>query len=361
MKILLLGFWHTEYCVKLANNLSRHLIVKLMLPSDVVSDIIKYLSPAVELELFQKVERRNPANLYYSFNIYRSIRKYSPDVIHIQCSGHAWFCFVLPFVKAAKNKLVFTVHDPLPHPGEETFVRNMADRFVRYIGDHFIVHAKSLKNQMIDIHHLEPDNIHVVPIGNYNFNKDETCNHFIDQNNILFFGRIQDYKGIEYLIAAEPIISKSMDNFTITIAGTGKSLDPYLEKIENRKRFVIINRHISERELKSLLKSASFIVLPYTEASQSGIIPLAYSYRKPVITTDVGGLSEVVDDGITGKIVPPRDTYKLAEAICMMLNDRDLTRQMGENAYQKQKTDLSWDLIAQKTIEVYKRCLKKQE
>jgi glycosyltransferase involved in cell wall biosynthesis len=100
--------------------------------------------------------------------------------------------------------------------------------------------------------------------------------------------------------------------------------------------------------------------LPYTEASQSGIIPLAYSYHKPVITTDVGGLSEVVDDGITGKIVPPCDTYKLAEAICMMLHDKDLTRQMGENAYQKQKTDLSWDLIAQKTIEVYRQCLKKR-
>lgn len=359
MKILLLGFWHTEYCVKLANSLSKHLTVKLMLPMDIAGNIIEHLSSDVDLELFKKVKRRNPANLYYSFNIFRSIRQYSPDIVHIQCSGHAWFCFVLPLVKKLDNKIIFTIHDPLPHPGEETFVRDMADRFVRFIGDHFLVHANALKNQMIDIHHLKPDNIHVIPIGHYNFNEDQTNNHFIDQNNILFFGRIQDYKGIEYLIAAEPLISKNIDNFKIIIAGTGKSLDPYLDKIENRKRFIIINKHISEKELQSLIQSASFLVLPYTEASQSGIIPLAYSYHKPVITTDVGGLSEVVDDGITGKIVPPRNTEKLAEAICIMLKNKDLTRQMGENAYQKQKTDLSWDLIAQKTIEVYSRCLKK--
>jgi glycosyltransferase involved in cell wall biosynthesis len=332
-----------------------------MLPSDIAGNIIEHLSPTVDLELFKKVKRQNPTNLYYSFNIFRSIKQYSPDVVHIQCSGHAWFCFVLPFVKAANNKIVFTVHDPLPHPGEETFVRNMADRFVRSIGDHFIVHANALKDQMIDIYHIEPDNIDVVPIGNYNFNEDQTNNHFIDQNNILFFGRIADYKGIEYLIAAEPFISKCIDNFTIIIAGTGKNLRPYLDRIENRMRFVVINKHISEKGLQSLIQSASFLVLPYTEASQSGIIPLAYSYHKPVITTDVGGLSEVVDDGITGKIVPPRDTDKLAEAICMMLKNKDLTRQMGENAYQKQKTDLSWNLIAQKSIEVYSRCLKKQE
>lgn len=358
MKVLLLGFWHTEYCVKLANSLSKHLTVKLMLPVNIAGDIIENLFPAVDLELFKKVKRRNPINLYHSFNIFRSIRQYSPDIVHIQCSGHAWFCFVLPFVKL-KNKLVFTIHDPLPHPGEETFVRDIADRLVRSIGDHFIVHARALKNQMINIHHVDTDNIDVVNIGSYNFNEDQTNNHFIDQNNILYFGRIQDYKGIEYLIAAEPLISKNIDNFKIIIAGTGKSLIPYLDRIKNRKRFIIINKHISETELDSLFQSASFVVLPYTEASQSGIIPLAYSYYKPVITTDVGGLSEVIDDGITGKIVPPRNTEKLAEAICMMLMNKELTKQMGENAYKKQKTDLSWDLIAQKTIKVYSRCLKK--
>ncbi len=359
MKVLLLGFWHTEYCVKLANSLSKYVTIKLMLPRDIAGNIIKHLSPAVDLELFKKVKRHNPANLGYSLHIVSSVRRYSPDIIHIQCSGHAWFCFVLPLVKL-HHKIVFTVHDPLPHPGEETLVRDMADKVIRSIGDRFIVHAQALKNQMVDTHHLDPAHIDVVPIGNYNFNIDQIDSHSIDQNNILFFGRIQDYKGIEYLIAAEPLISRSIDNFTITLAGTGKSLIPYLEKIENRKRFIIINRHISETELPSLFQSASFIVLPYTEASQSGIIPLAYSYRKPVITTNVGGLSEVVDDGITGMIVPPRNAEKLAEVICRMLKNKNLTRQMGINAYQKQKADLSWDLIGQKTIEVYSRCLKKQ-
>ena len=58
MKILLLGFWHTEYCVKLANSLSKYLAVKLMLPSNIAGDIIEFLSPTVSLELFQKVKKQ---------------------------------------------------------------------------------------------------------------------------------------------------------------------------------------------------------------------------------------------------------------------------------------------------------------
>ena len=99
---------------------------------------------------------------------------------------------------------------------------------------------------------------------------------------------------------------------------------------------------------------SGIIVLPYTEASQTGIIPIAYSFKKPVILTNVGGLPESVDDGKTGFVVPPRNEKALADAIIKLLKDVKLRKQMGENAYKKMKEELSWDVIAEKTIEVYK-------
>jgi glycosyltransferase involved in cell wall biosynthesis len=87
------------------------------------------------------------------------------------------------------------------------------------------------------------------------------------------------------------------------------------------------------------------------------VISSAYGFKKPVVATDVGSIPEIVDDGVTGFIVPPKNPEALAEAIIKLLKDEKLRKQMGENAYKKLKTDLSWDNIAEKTIEVYREAI----
>ena len=85
---------------------------------------------------------------------------------------------------------------------------------------------------------------------------------------------------------------------------------------------------------------ASVVVLPYIEASQSGIIPIAYSFKKPVIVTNVGSIPEVVENGITGYIVPPKNPELLADSIIKILEDNLTRQQMGENAYHKMEMEL---------------------
>ena len=103
-----------------------------------------------------------------------------------------------------------------------------------------------------------------------------------------------------------------------------------------------------------LFQKASVVVLPYLEATQSGVIPIAYNFGKPVIVTDVGSIREVVENGKEGFVIPPRDMKALAVAIVKILSDDGLRDHMGQNAYQKINTELSWGTIAKQTLEAYK-------
>ena len=107
--------------------------------------------------------------------------------------------------------------------------------------------------------------------------------------------------------------------------------------------FEILNTYIPDDQVAHLFERAAVIVLPYTDASQSGVIPVAYSFKKPVIASSVGSLPEVVDDGKTGFIIPPHNSERLAESAIILLSDEKLRKEMGENAYKKMKQELSWD------------------
>ncbi|PYU09141.1 MAG: hypothetical protein DMG37_24220, partial [Acidobacteria bacterium] len=104
-------------------------------------------------------------------------------------------------------------------------------------------------------------------------------------------------------------------------------------------------------------RRATVVVLPYIEASQSGVIPMAYSAGKPVVATTVGGLPEMVENGRTGYLVPPGDSAQLAEGVTKLLLDETLRRRMGANAKRKIEEECSPFVVAQKTIEVYLRAV----
>jgi glycosyltransferase involved in cell wall biosynthesis len=94
-------------------------------------------------------------------------------------------------------------------------------------------------------------------------------------------------------------------------------------------------------------------VLPYMDASQTGIIPISYSFHKPVVASAVGGIPEVVEDGSTGYLVPPGDPEALAEHCIRLLGDRGRAREMGANADRFRSEYMSWDDIADRLIDVY--------
>jgi glycosyltransferase involved in cell wall biosynthesis len=143
----------------------------------------------------------------------------------------------------------------------------------------------------------------------------------------------------------------------IVIAGAGEDIEKYEKMMVHKDKFILYNEYIPDNRVNELFQKACIVVLPYIDGSQSGVIPQAYAFRKPVVITDVGSLPENVEEGVTGYIVPPRDSKKLAEAIIDLLTDDEKRNKMGQNAYKKTQEELSWKNIAGKTVEVYKKAL----
>lgn len=131
-------------------------------------------------------------------------------------------------------------------------------------------------------------------------------------NYALFFGRIDRYKGVDRLIEAyNDVCNESDSSLSLVIAG--KTVVGEVVPTSSHKKVCIINRYISDGEIQFLFEHCRFVVLPYYEASQSGVLPIAYKFGKPVIVSAIPGLQELVVKGKTGLVFS--DENELKESI----------------------------------------------
>ena len=159
------------------------------------------------------------------------------------------------------------------------------------------------------------------------------------------------------MIKVEPLISAAIPNLKIVIAGRGENLDQYKEKIKNKANFKFYNHFIGVKEVSKFFQKASIIILPYKEATQSGLIPLAYSFSKSVVATSVGGLQEQMQDGIQGFLTPYGNEKLFASKIIQLLKDDELRAKLGNNSRKYYDTVLSGSEISSSIIKTYKKTL----
>jgi glycosyltransferase involved in cell wall biosynthesis len=351
---VLIDFEFFPYTVQLANALTNECEVTVFLPDKISDAFIEAVNEEVDLRQFHAPRLRYPSNLAMAYSLFKTISRIGPQVVH-QIAYHPWMNLALPFFPDVP--LVTTIHDANRHPGDgDSFVWLQNWQWNR--ADQVIVHAKAIKSQLVDGHRVADGKVHVIPIGSYDLHRTWAGERVSEQeNNILFFGRIWEYKGLQYLIEAEPLITAQVPDAYIVIAGYGESFERYERIMVNRDRFVVHNYYIPDEMVASLFQQASVVALPYIEASQSAVVAMAYAFGKPVVATEVGGIPEAVQHGETGYLVPPRDSHSLAHAIVTLLHDHGLRERMGRKALEKASTVLSWSSIARKTIQVYERAL----
>lgn len=354
MKVAFLSFDFGEYCIRLASALTGVADVLLLLPHERSEAHLNLLHPAVDFRPFKRPRLRQPGQqLRMLWGLLREIKGFRPDVLHVQ-AGHPWFNLALPFLK--RYPLVMTIHDPRHHVGDregQKHPQTIIDYGYRR-AKRVIVHGERMKEVVMDALRIAAEDIDVIPHVRLG---DEQAYADLDEDehSILFFGRIWEYKGLEYLIRAEPSITTRVPKARIVIAGEGEALTDYRNMMVHPEHFQVHNTYISEDQQNVLFRQASVVVLPYIDASQSGVIPLAYTFAKPVVATTVGGLPEMVDDGCTGYLVPHRDSDALADAVVHLLQHPTLRHTLGANGRRKIETEWAPDVIAEQTAQVYRR------
>ena len=370
MRIASIGLFVPEYPISLANALSRDNEVTLFLARRTLAeqfpgvpdleDLLRQrrlVEPGVLLRLIDYPPGRYPYKLWLAGEITRTLARMQPDVLHYQSGGDPWLPLTLPWLRRVPK--VVTIHDVVPHPGDFPPARvvHLLNWLTTRWASQLVVHGEQQAQALETIYHVPGSKINVVPHGAYSIYKQSAMGRLPEEPNlILFFGRIVAYKGLNDLLAAVPLVAREAPDARFLIAGHGDTQELRLTAGDS-DRVEIRNEFIPMAEVGALFQRAAIVVIPYTQASQSGVVHLAYAFGKPVVSTRVGSIPEAVEEGRTGYLVEPGNPEQLAAALVKLLKDPDRRREMGRRALHKSETELSWDQVASKTMCVYRRAI----
>lgn len=260
-----------------------------------------------------------------------------------------------------ETRLFYTVHDPVPHSGESKVSRILNCFAAKDIQKAYkVIVLSSIFQQYIADHYRKALNdIIVLPHGTFETytNTSHTpagVNDWYQSHpnsiNFLFFGRIEYYKGIDLLIEAFSTIEKKYTNrISLLIAGKG-DFAPYQDAFQKLRNVKLLNYMIPDDEVISLFQGQHVVtVLPYRDATQSGVINLAAQSSSLIIATNVGGLPEQLDDGKAGILTEPT-VQGLAAAMQDVIDHREKYSQMIE--YGKAKVrKLTWKSLAAELLQ----------
>jgi glycosyltransferase involved in cell wall biosynthesis len=279
--------------------------------------------------------------------------------------SYTYFLFLL----FNKKKIVLTVHNPIENIGRNKSFKRWFKRKITFltIKKHILLNRNQTQKYLTKYKKSERD-IYFSALSVYDcmhdykqLDEDENVTISTDFN-ILFFGRITLYKGVEYLLQAfEMLQQENIDNISLTIAGGGNF--PFdITKYKQNSRISILNKVVPNEELNELIRKSSIVVCPYIDATQSGVIMTAFAFNKPVIATNVGGLGEMVDDRKTGILIPPKNAMAIKEAIKNVYENQELLSSMSQAIFEEWHTgQRSWDSIANGLIDIYNDVINSKE
>ena len=220
------------------------------------------------------------------------------------------------------------------------------DFHVKYVPGHYEIIPNG-----IDLEHFS-DN--VSPIEEYDDGK----------INILFLGRLEFRKGVNYLLKAYLQIKQEIPNSRLLIVGPGTRLRKRYEKWVRRHHLeddVIFTGFVSDSDRIRYYKTADIFCAPATSRESFGIVLVeAMALGKPIVATNIAGYASVVSDGEEGLLVPPCDAPGLAQALMTVMNDQKLREQMGVKGKLKAK-EYSWEYVGQRVFDYYNQVIDKNQ
>lgn len=357
MRIALLSFHFAEYAVRLAQALCRDHEILLILSErnlhnelSVTKNLLE--SPGLQVEAVADLHLWDPGMWRQAGHLYTRLKRFAPDVIHCQEVYRDYLPLALPGLSSIP--IVLTIHDHQPHSGQRAVQlrSRMFLRWLRQRADAIIVHSQSIGEECLQLFPEWAHRLYAVPHGPLG-DIGRTFSVDWQPGEILFFGRMESYKGLSFLIQAAHILKARGVSVRMTVAGTGPDLTMRKHTIEADPAFVVHDRFILRHELDALFQRANVVALPYTDATQSGIAALALHYGRPVVASDVGAINQLVRHNFNGILVPPKNPVALADALEKVISDEPLAVSFARNAVQLATGELSWTRIASDTTKVY--------
>lgn len=282
------------------------------------------------------------------------------DLVHWQAAGNPWVDLGFYRWLRSRRRLpaVVTVHDMQAHPDDRSVLPGtfpIIERLVRR-ADRTIVHADHIREQAIAIG-ADPELVSVLPHG-------ELATRYLPAERLplpsatepraLFFGRAQWYKGLDLAADAMAEVAERVPGATLVVAGQGPSIDETFPPGDALPAWCDLHRgKVPAEEVPELFGRASVVLLPYREASQSGVAALAAGFGRPVIASRLPGLTDVVVEDRSGLLVEPGDVAELADALTRLLTDQALVDRLGAGAHHRATTTLSWRSIAEDLVALY--------
>jgi glycosyltransferase involved in cell wall biosynthesis len=174
---------------------------------------------------------------------------------------------------------------------------------------------------------------------------------------ILFFGSLVEYKGPDILLKAFKLVKKNVPSAKLIFAGRGHMDNQLKESAKqmNISEDVIFTGFVEDNLKPLYYKAADIFCLPSTTLAESfGIVNLeAMAAGIPIVSSDLGGIPDIVKNGENGLLAQPYDIEMVAEKLLILLKDEDIRRKMGADGKNKVK-DYSWKEVASKTEQLYK-------
>ncbi len=303
------------------------------------------------------------------------LKRARPDIIQF---GSIEFPFEAIFLHILKRNgfiLSQICHEFESREHSNNLFVTLADQLNRWVYKAFSIiffHAENNRERFLSLFDLPRERLHIIPHGNeqlflsirsssaastqiwqrYGINSDSPV--------ILFFGNLTPSKGVPDLLKAfSQVYAKETLARLMVVGRPSKFIDmdaltQLAAELEISEATIFDARYLPMEEVPPLMDRATVVMYPYLNSTQSGALQVAYSFGKPVIATNVGGLPEAVEDGKSGFLVPAASPDELAQAIMKFIEDPGLTQRMGTYAKNLSNTRFSWATIAQKVLSVYK-------
>lgn len=291
---------------------------------------------------------RDPAGLLDVMRLRREVGSWRPDFVHVQDSLANDIRLGVAS-RLRRGRYALTVHDPVPHPGDAVQGQRQraARRRLRRGAGLVFVHSEALAEELRATGEVGAP-IVVVPHG---AGVPEPA-PLPERPSLLVFGRMSYYKGLDVLLDAMPAVWDRHPEVTLVIAGDGEI--PAHSALGDRR--VTVNQgYLPEAELPGLFAASTCVVLPYRQASQSGVGTLAKQHGRAVVATRVGGLAELVGPE-EGRLVEPGDPAALAAAVEEVVGDPNLAAELGRRAAESSAA-ASWRSVAEATLGAYRHHL----